>query len=756
MRAVLFSLRRNKLIIFSLLVLWANYTLAKSEDGMVISRRIDSVSYFVNRQTELTTISQNLQSYKITSIVGISGIGKTELARKYALTKSDEYDLIWFIDSSLDLNEQFLSLAKQINSKLLGKSNQKIAENLENSMQEVMQFLSTTKRWLLVFDNLRLGQNSKLNNIIDWSHNGHVIICSQDSTNLPHIVYLHRLEEHNATELLRKILNSDDTDSDIFKALIEIYNGYPAPIVRGAILMKEHKYLTLDEYKAILEKSDNPVKSHMKLILELLDHEDKRLLYYIVLLNNQEFSKNFLQMLFNKKDKVGEHLYNLYKFGLIKNIEHNNNFFEMHDSVKDSILEILSEDEIRDNLAVIIDSINKLMPQGVCSRYSFITSDDTIKSNLEVLLENAEKYKVDIYKILQLRKNLSSYYSAIGNHYNWEKMKKWLEQKEKNKILQIGKMKNENIVNYSWYLVDCGIFEEFVKADYISALDFYDKAAAVIGNINDEPELKATIFWQRAQTYIYRGDISSAEKNILASEEIINNFPKADLDIGLYWFIKARILLAKGKYIEALKLVDINIKQDAHLPRDTFTAPTFILKSEILNYMARYRESNDVISAIYSQEIGDKVPESELHGRILVQLSRAKLGLGNIDEAFKYAKIACSLFEKDIHKYNIKTVLNTEYAAALVAKANALVAKKDYVSALESYNEAEIIYFRKYGENYFNMDDILYLLTQGMKTACLDQNTFWKDHFYLGLMRFSEDSNPRIKDTIKFCKTLGF
>ena len=45
---------------------------------------------------------QNLELHKIVSLVGVTNVGKTELARQYALLNQDKYELIWFFDSNVD------------------------------------------------------------------------------------------------------------------------------------------------------------------------------------------------------------------------------------------------------------------------------------------------------------------------------------------------------------------------------------------------------------------------------------------------------------------------------------------------------------------------------------------------------------------------------------------------------------------------------------------------------------------------------
>ena len=60
--------------------------------------------------------------------------------------------------------------------------------------------------------------------------------------------------------LLQKIFGKEVKDTALLLKLIEIFDGYPGSIVRGALLLKENNYLSLDEYKSILSKSTNPTQ----------------------------------------------------------------------------------------------------------------------------------------------------------------------------------------------------------------------------------------------------------------------------------------------------------------------------------------------------------------------------------------------------------------------------------------------------------------------------------------------------------------
>lgn len=738
---------------FVLLIILSAYAALSNAPNKVIDKRIEPVSFFVDRVDQTREILENLEQHKIASLIGVTSVGKTEIARQYASLNKEKYELIWFFDTNIDINEQFVSFAKKINNSILASSNEKISEDAHRAQKETIRFLTERKNWLLVFDNIKLLENDKLKNILNWNHNGHILICSQDAKDLPQKIYIHKLDKGNSLILIQKILGSELKDIFFLEKLVEIFNGYPGSIVQGAFLLKEHKYLTIEEYKNILSKSTNPLRSHMKLVLDLLSNNDKKLLLSIAVLNNQNFSKNLLCLFFDDPDSVGEGLYNLNRFGLVKNTENANglNVFEMHDSIKDEVLEKFTEDDIKKEITKIIDKLNSLMSSGVTSRYEFIASDSTIKSNLEILLNNAETHQIDFFKILEFRKNLMNYYVISLDYYNIEKMKAWLEKNEN----LFPKMTKAQKVNYSWYLVDIGIYEHFAKSKFASSLEYLNKAKNVVKDIADIPELESTILFQIAQTQAYSADIINAERNMANVDEVIKKYPKADFDMGLYWFLQARISFSKGEYDKALSAINANIEAEAHLVQDTFTDPTYIVKSELLNYIGDYQESYNIIIKIEQRNKSNNNTDHEIYARIITQLSNAELGLGLVDEALNHAVEACKIFQNEVDKYNI-TIPHQKFAAALTAKGNALYKKGYFVESLEAYNAGEVIYSNLYGDNFRYMEDAAYLMSQGAKVACEAKNVFWKNHFYNQLISNFDNTNSRVASALKYCQKSGF
>lgn len=82
-----------------LLLIIHTRTLAKEQ----ITNLITLVSYFVNHEQQLKILDEYLSKYRQASIVGTSGIGKTQLIRMYSYQNKNNYNLIWFLIVTLIL-----------------------------------------------------------------------------------------------------------------------------------------------------------------------------------------------------------------------------------------------------------------------------------------------------------------------------------------------------------------------------------------------------------------------------------------------------------------------------------------------------------------------------------------------------------------------------------------------------------------------------------------------------------------------------
>lgn len=102
----------KKYILLTIILLMSKNIFAREQ----ISNLVTPVSYFINHTSQIKKIKSNLIKYKQSGILGVSGMGKTQVARMYAYDNKADYDLIWFIDCNLDIDGQLMKLAKVINA----------------------------------------------------------------------------------------------------------------------------------------------------------------------------------------------------------------------------------------------------------------------------------------------------------------------------------------------------------------------------------------------------------------------------------------------------------------------------------------------------------------------------------------------------------------------------------------------------------------------------------------------------------------
>jgi len=735
--------------IIILLVTFFIVNIANANDH--ISNVITPVSYFVNHEQELNDLGNSLVLHNKVGVVGITGIGKTQLARMYAYKFCNKYKIIWFFDCNTDLLEQFLQLTRQINTILKLEGKNPLSENLQNAKSTIMEYLTPQQEWLLVFDNLKLNQNYKFQDIINWEHNGHVILCSQDGKNISNSIQVPYLKEDDAISLVGNILNKKEYNE--IKKLVSTFKGYPLLITKAAIFLETNKYISLEEYNSILAQSDDKMRNHMDLVKKELTPSAQNLLYKIAMINTQKFSKSLIRIIANNKTFL-EDLQSISRFGLISLVyeAQDKQIFEMHDTVRKSIIDIAGDQRLKEIIEENIDSINTMMPKGKNSRQLLISDDDTLLSNLQQLLDNSEYYKTDIYKIMELRKNLMSFYLGLGSNLCQE-MESWFFQNKGN-INSIF-MSNYQKAVYAEYLVLIGIYECFLKASLADGIKYINEASEFINSINGYFELKFMIYSQLAQAYVVNGDKNNTKIYLQKSEKILDKVSDK-LDAILLWVIKSSYDLSEGKYAIALMSIQKAIALAKHLPQDCYVFPLYILEAEILNYMSEYNVSYEITKRIYDLVIC-QIKDGNVGGfniRVIVELARAELGIGQLKQSLDHAKEAICIYINDKSRNNTEINLSkdTDLASALVIEAEALVALNQVEVAVQSFATAETIFYNNYRENISNLDNISYLYFKASLATCHLPNSFWYTKFSTSLIEKFGETHFRSLELLQKCK----
>ncbi|WP_417905225.1 tetratricopeptide repeat protein [Candidatus Tisiphia endosymbiont of Micropterix aruncella] len=706
----------NKYFILVIIFIMPSNSFAQGQ----IASLVTPVTYFVDHVKQLNLLKNNLIKHRQASIIGTSGMGKTQLARMYSYENQNNYKLIWFIDCNLDINQELLKLAKAINSTT---KSDLISEDMKLVRKEVMSYLSSQEKWLLVFDNLKVSGNKKVQEFVDWEHNGHVIFCSQDSEMLPNIFKMTAFEKSDIRILANNILEHNDPKSVEF--LSEEFAGYPILIVQGVQLLNNVSGLNREGYRKRIHQSTDKIKLNITLAINELKPNARNLLNKIALINNQGFSKELLSFITDDQSTINDDIYQLSKFALISNIDPNdtNPIFEMHDVIAQKIAEINGN---KNNKAYLEDIVTKLVgcvPKTVIKAQIFRKAK-TIHENFEILARNAEKYNANIYKLLQLNAQLIIKYINYFDYCNAERLVNWFNKNDQQGTgkFNLWLMNNDEKYTYAKYLQAIGVYHSGYS-NHRMAIKYFIRTQEISDDLQGYESLKWGLLYHVAVCNISLGQLQEAEKNIQVIEEMFNEGLMDKSDISYIHSIKSLLLVAQGKYSEALeqsnKFIETLIKNGVS-PDDVMLVKPYLVGVGILNYLKEYQQAYDKIKQLYDLYKSSRKNVHEIFGRIYNQMAKSELGLGKIDQASEHVNQAISIFLADEHR-NPKDVDYSEdpnLAISYVVQGDILFAQNKIKAAIESYKKAYTIYYYLYGDNSKNVAQVSYMYSQGAKAAC--------------------------------------
>ncbi|MDX1916432.1 MAG: tetratricopeptide repeat protein [Rickettsiaceae bacterium] len=733
-----------------------------------ISNEISPVTYFVNHVSQLEQIKNNLTSFKKATIVGISGMGKTQLARMYAKENQDKYNIIWFIDCNLDINDEFIRLAREINK----IRDVKISENAASVTKEVMHYLASKDKWLLVFDNLKINSNHKVQDFISWDHNGDVIFCAQDSQLLPYVVRAEALREKDVKLLSTRILEADDDKHTKF--LFSEFKGYPILVVQGAQLLKEIKGLSQEEYKKKLNGAQDKIRTNIELAISPIGNNAKNLLFKIALMNNQRFSKKLASIITDSPQTLDDDLYKLSKFVLITCVDSNesNPIFEMHDVVASNIRGMHTDEANKLLLETIIDKIVKSMPDSVYEAHMFRNSP-TIHENLEVLLQNERLYNPSVHSLTALNLYLLVSYCNSSDFYNAEKLVKWFEERDKKGEFKLSFMDNYQKRIYAGYLNMIGTYIRKRLSDHNLALVYYNRSIEVFKDLPGEEWAKFNLFYVAALSNISLGKIEEGIANIKQMDEVAASGKVPEGDLGLINRIKSKLHYYQGRYEEALLEIDEGIKKiisNGLKTNDPVLTTPYVFRAMILNRLGRYNESYSQIEQLFQMHASKK-EDHLVYGRIFAQKARALLGMKQdpkyatskpnqeqITSALEDINKSISILLADTQRNgegNNTSSEDEDLAEAYVIQGDIYFSLKDLKGALESYRKAQGIYFHLYKEQDKEVAFVSYLYTQGAKASCDAKNSHYYTSFRDMQVKAFGHNHPDTIEMFRYCKLRG-
>ncbi|HJD63412.1 MAG TPA: tetratricopeptide repeat protein [Rickettsia endosymbiont of Sericostoma sp.] len=738
----------NKYLTLIILLIMPHNSFAQEK----ISSFVMPVSYFVNHVKQLNLLKNNLIKYRQASVIGTSGMGKTQLARMYCYENQDDYTLIWFIDCNLDINEELLKLAKAINS--TAKSNI-ISEDMRLVRKELMSYLSNQDKWLLVFDNLKVGKNKKVQEFVDWKNNGHVIFCSQDSEILPNIVKMTAFKKSDAITLANNILGSDNTKLAEF--LSKEFAGYPIMIVQGVQLLNNVQGLNREGYTKKIQQSTDKIELNITLVINELKPSTKKLLNKIALINNQGFSKELLKIITDNQNTLDDDLYQLSKFALISNIDsHDTNpIFEMHDVIAQKIAEINGNSNNTTDLDNIITKLTNYIPKSLIKARLFRTSK-TISENFEIILKNSEKYSLNIYNIMKLNLQLMVQYYNTHNYGKLGKKIQWFNTIEQQNNFKLWLMNDDEKYIYARYMNAICLYHRSY-ANYRIAINYCIKAQEILNNVKGYEDCKWSLSYNLVQHNVKLGQVKEAESNIQIMQQMFNKGLMDKSDIAYIHSAKSILSFVQGKYSESLeqnnKSIEAVIKKGIS-PNDLFLMYPYLDKTEILLYLKKYQKAYAQLKQLYNLYKSHKKEFPEILSRIYLQMARSELGFGKLEQASDHINKAIFIFLTDERR----TPKDADYsedpdlAASYVVQGNILFAEDKIKEAINSYNKAYNIYYYLYRDNRKNVAQVSDLYSQGAKASCKAKEL--SNYKFFGKQQVKEFgiNHPNTVSMFKYCK----
>lgn len=757
-------------VVFFLLI-YSSYSYA------VIINKEKPVYYYTNNSKQIEELKEKLRVGGTVGVTGISGIGKSELVRRYVEKYSKEYEIVAFFDTNTDLSPQFIALAKEINAQICPKE-QCVKEGVNFAKESVIDYLKNKDKWLLIFDNLHINENHKVKDIIELRHNGHIIICSQDDKYLLQKIPVPFLNSEHTRELISKIITKPSYKFST--KLIDELKGYPTYVLaHSVIFLQNNNHMTIEEYVNYMKNNENKTREHLNIVLGQVSAQTKETLFKLALLNNQRIPRWLIEETVIDKEPLSSVLHEIIRFGLMELIseDRDDQVFRIHDAVKNELLALAGEEVNRNNIDYMVATLHNAMPNKMVNKFFKIGNDLDFENNLEILLSNGDKYKADILKTMELKNDLLGYYLRSREPLKAKKAIDWFRANKDKFNTQY--MSAEEKVSYSRYLGRIGRYEYFTANQPAEvAMGYLKEAKSVIDTLSGNESAKTAIYYEAFQIQIFTGDIQAAKDNLEIIEKIMIENPQLSYKDSMIDYGKARIFLAQGKYEQALSAITLMLdkellqlkkskedydytKAEVALEQESaWLAPIYILKAEILNYLQEFHAAHDISKKVYdiirNKSIAD-ITSSTL-AYTLTELSRAELGLKLKDEALKHADEAVNILIGDEERSNREIDDSTDVflAPALVAKGEALNALDKLKDAVDNYKAAKNIYWNIYGSTYSKqMDNVSYLLVctakayHNMSSETAEHKKC--DYYYQLHIKFFGNDHPRSLQLKNIC-----
>jgi len=248
---------------------------------------------FYNRQTEIETLSNWIisQNIRLISVLGLNGIGKTTLVKKFVDLNLENFEIIIW------KNLKFPNPLESLFDEILTTCQQEPQDNISGKLKQISALL-IQKKSLIILDDVQnlfisgelagqyqsqyLDYQNWFKTLTESQHQSSVILISQEQC-----PEMHCLDEELYHIKMLELLGLDSTenlehrklkDQDSWSSLIDLYRGNPQYLQEIATLVKDFFDDSVADFLA--EEAlilSNRMRSQFKLLFERLSTVEKEM-----------------------------------------------------------------------------------------------------------------------------------------------------------------------------------------------------------------------------------------------------------------------------------------------------------------------------------------------------------------------------------------------------------------------------------------------------------------------------------------------
>lgn len=542
-------------------------------------------SLFVGREFEIHQIKSIIKSKSIVSIIGIGGIGKTQLSFKFMNTHKNKFNIVIpiYMENGLSFDNFLLSIVNA-----LGKAFD--SKNQEEKLRNILSYINNIPNLLLYIDNFEIISNdpnkTENSNIIKFlkslPNTCKILLTSRNRINIDG-EYRYEIKGLNPFDSCRLFINCarNNIPSKVSEIFIEKINelcikieGHPLMI---RLLGKSYTGFGISEIMDMMDKiygSEDRLESLRRFqnIEKCFDYtfnkmgKDKKKALLKLMLFKSPFSMNAIQNIFEKpKDFTsvinGEFIQ---KYDISKYIRTERLFYYFHPLVRDYL-----------NKKTEIESLNAYLPRyckyfaNIIENYNQIGLHDEI-FNPHLLSQILKHYPNDftfaiehigeprsqsilLNKMGLILGNLRFVDDSLIFHKKCLEMDIYLNDKER-------------IANDYFNLANC-----YSSSDYNKSFEYYTKSLSLYKELN-ETKYISRINLNLANLNLIHNKMDISTKYFETALKIIKITPNNKYLLYLYFSGIVVYFFKKGNYLKVLgySMAAFTLKQKISEERGIF------------------------------------------------------------------------------------------------------------------------------------------------------------------------------------------